>query len=147
MANGMITHITVHCSATKANQNFTAKDIDKWHKQRGFARIGYHFVITRSGEVQKGRSEDDIGAHVMGHNKGNLGVCLIGGVDDKGNPQDNFTLEQKAELAKLLLELLKRHPRAEILGHRDWPGVRKACPSFDVKKWWGETVAAPEMGE
>jgi len=140
-----ITHITVHCSATKANQNFTAKDIDEWHKRRGFARIGYHYVITRSGEIQKGREEGATGAHVMNHNEGNLGVCLIGGVDDKGNAEDNFTLDQKAALAKLLLELLTRYTRAEILGHRDWPGVRKACPSFDVKQWWHDTVAAPEV--
>lgn len=139
--NTPIQWLTVHCSATSPEQHIGAKEIDLMHKQRGFARIGYHYVITRSGEVQKGRSEEDVGAHVAGHNTGNLGICLVGGVDKEGRPENNFTDEQFVELAILLLELLKKYPKAEILGHRDWQGVRKACPCFDVKKWWHENVA------
>ena len=37
--------IIIHCSATRAGQDFTAADIDRWHRQRGFRSIGYHFVV------------------------------------------------------------------------------------------------------
>lgn len=39
--------IIVHCSATPEGKDFTTADIDRWHRQRGFASIGYHFVIYR----------------------------------------------------------------------------------------------------
>ena len=38
-----IDSIIVHCSATKAGQDFTATDIDRWHRERGFNGIGYPF--------------------------------------------------------------------------------------------------------
>ena len=148
MAEGMtpVSHITVHCSATKANQNFTAKDIDEWHKRRGFNRIGYHFVIKRNGVVEKGRQEHEVGAHVKDHNSHNLGICLIGGIDKDGKAEANFTEDQYHALAILLSDLLKKYPKAEVLGHRDWPGVKKECPCFNVKKWYWETCVDPKLG-
>jgi hypothetical protein len=29
--------------------------------------------------------------------------------------------------------LIYKYPKAEVKGHRDFPNVHKACPSFDVK--------------
>lgn len=52
--------------------------IRKWHIERGFADIGYHFVITRYGEIQHGRDTVYIGAHAKGRNHNSIGVCLIG---------------------------------------------------------------------
>jgi N-acetylmuramoyl-L-alanine amidase len=130
-----VTHITVHCSASKLSQKVDSKVIDKWHRQRGFLKIGYHFVILRDGQVEKGRALTEVGAHVSGHNAGNLGICLVGGLDEAGKPQDNFSPEQFGALIDLLEELLQQFPNAQILGHRDWPNVKKACPCFDVKKF------------
>jgi N-acetyl-anhydromuramyl-L-alanine amidase AmpD len=142
MAKGMtqVTHITVHCSATQAKSNIGAKEINEMHLKRGFARIGYHFVITRMGEVQKGRELEATGAHVAGHNTGNIGICLIGGLDKNLKPEANFTDDQYHALSVLISDLLKKYPKAELLGHRDWPGVKKDCPCFDVRKWWHETM-------
>lgn len=130
-------HITVHCSATRPSQDWGAKEIDRIHRmENGWLRIGYHFVIRRDGTVENGRPLTMQGAHVGGYNKDNLGICLIGGIDTSGKPEDNFTPAQKNALRGLIERLLKDYPRAEIKGHRDWPGVRKACPSFEVKDWW-----------
>lgn len=85
---------------------------------------------------------DAIGAHVEGFNSTSVGVCLVGGVAEDGTtPQDNFTKDQYMSLLVLLKGLQKMYPEAEILGHRDFPGVKKACPSFDVRKWWDKVTS------
>ncbi len=45
-----IDSIIIHCSATKAGQDFTVMDIDGWHRKRGFNGIGYHYVIRWMGK-------------------------------------------------------------------------------------------------
>lgn len=134
--NSPIVAVTVHCSASKPDVYVDAKVIDRWHRLRGFAQIGYHYVIKRDGTIELGRPHHVIGAHVEGHNKGNLGICLAGGVDENGRSVANYTPEQYKSLITLLNELLIKYPRAEIKGHRDWAGVRKDCPCFNVKQWW-----------
>ena len=128
--------IVVHCSAT-ANQNIGAADIDKWHRAQGWACIGYHYVIRRDGTVEKGRDEEVVGAHVAGFNERSIGICMVGGVDanDHTKAKNNFTQPQFDSLKKLLAELKQRYPSAVIQGHRDFAGVKKACPSFDVREW------------
>lgn len=131
-----IKYIVVHCSATKASQrNVDVKEIDKWHRQRGMFRVGYHYVIKRDGEIQQGRALHQPGAHAIGWNHISWGVCLVGGLDEAGEPEDNFTLDQYHSLAMLLDELKHKAPQAEIIGHRDLPRVKKACPCFDVRAW------------
>lgn len=131
------THIVIHCSATRADQDIGRSDIDRWHRQRGFLSIGYHFVIRRNGVVEVGRPQEAIGAHVKDNNRTTLGICMVGGVNanDITKAENNFTPEQFAALKELLLRLRAEYPSAEIVGHRDFPGVKKACPSFDVKEW------------
>ena len=132
--------IAIHCSATRPSQQVDVEDIRKWHKAKGWEDIGYHFVITRAGRVQKGREEDRVGAHVEGYNSRALGICLVGGVseDDFTKPENNFTPLQMTALRNLLAQLAKRYPGAVVQGHRDFPNVRKACPSFDVRAWLKE---------
>ena len=43
--------IVIHCSASRAGQDLRASDIDKMHKERGFAMIGYNYVIELDGKV------------------------------------------------------------------------------------------------
>ncbi|MGR2681487.1 N-acetylmuramoyl-L-alanine amidase [Chromobacterium haemolyticum] len=133
-------YIAVHCSATKPSQDFQARDIKRMHLQRGFLDIGYHFIITRSGEVQKGRPENVIGAHVEGFNSVSVGVCLIGGVkeSDGVTGENNFTEAQFKALRGVLKSLKEIYPAAVIQGHRDFPNVAKECPCFDVKSWLEE---------
>lgn len=130
--------IVIHCSATSPSLDIGAKEITQWHKAKGWKTIGYHDVIRRSGVIEKGRAYDEPGAHVQGYNYRSVGVCLVGGVDADGNPEHNFTLHQMNALYGLVRSLLDRFPGAIVQGHRDFPGVDKACPSFDVAAWLRE---------
>lgn len=130
-------YIVVHCAATRPSQDISARDIDRWHRALGWSGIGYHFVIKRDGTLEHGRPSDVVGSHVQGHNAKSIGICLVGGVAEDGKtPEDNFTHAQKDTLKYLVTELLQVYPKATVQGHRDFPGVKKACPSFDVGAWW-----------
>ena len=129
----MINLIVVHCSATPPSMDIGAAEIRKWHTDKGWSDIGYHYVIKRDGDLEVGRDESRQGAHVRGHNKNSLGVCLIGGVDRKGRADANFTFDQYQSLGYLMMNLTDKHPKAEVKGHRDFSN--KACPSFDVQSF------------
>lgn len=137
-----VKYIAIHCSASPPSVYADAKVIDRWHRDRGFLRIGYHKVIKRDGVVEDGRSIDEVGAHIEGYNSVSVGVVLVGGVDEHNVPSDNFTSIQKNSLIKVIHALLVRFPNATVQGHRDFPNVAKACPSFQVKEWW-KTVNHP----
>lgn len=128
-------YIVLHCSATPPKLDIGAAEIRQWHIAKGWSDIGYHYVIRRDGRVETGRPENLVGSHVKNHNANSLGVCLVGGVDARQKPQDNFTEAQWAALRRLLAELQSRYPHALILGHRDFPGVAKACPCFAAIDW------------
>lgn len=130
-----IDEIIIHCSATRADHHVTAMAIREWHKARGWDDIGYHFVIERDGELVEGRDLETVGAHAKGHNRHSIGVCMVGGIAEDGKPESNFSREQWRELDRLISGLRWAFPNAIIRGHRDLPGVTKACPSFDVLAW------------
>lgn len=127
-----IREIIIHCSATPEGRAYTLKDIDRWHRQRGFSSCGYHFVIRLDGTIEKGRPLTDIGAHCQGHNAFSVGVCYIGGVSNDGRltPKDTRTPQQKEALIRLLRQLKTQYPHATIHSHSDF--APKACPSFDA---------------
>lgn len=127
--------IAIHCSATPPTQDIGAKELDRMHKLRGFLCIGYHMVIRRDGTIEEGRPLNQRGAHVEDFNYCSIGVCLVGGVDSKLKPEANFTEAQYSALKDTLAELYHDFPQATVQGHRDFPNVAKACPSFDVKTW------------
>ncbi len=129
--------IVVHCSATPPKQDIDAAFIRQWHrKERGWQDIGYHFVIKRDGTIEKGRDIHVVGAHVAGKNSESVGVCMVGGVDNKDRPENNFTPEQFTSLKKTLDFLKIIYPTARIAGHREFSN--KACPSFDIHEWLKE---------
>ena len=125
--------IVIHCSATRCNQTYSVKALIRDHQDR-FGFTGYHYYVTRGGTVYQTRHEQLIGAHARGYNQHSLGVCYEGGLDQHGQPDDTRTKAQKRALLKLLQRLKEEHPQARIVGHRDLPGVRKACPCFDAQK-------------
>ena len=128
-----ITEIIVHCTATQERKNFTVSDITRWHKQRGFSTIGYHYVIYLDGTRHLGRNVNISGAHCENHNSHSIGVCYVGGLASDGKtPKDTRTNAQKTALLALLRELRRIYPMARIYGHRDF--ANKACPSFDAKR-------------
>ena len=136
-----INEIIVHCAATREGRDFTVEDITRWHKARGFATIGYHYVIYRDGSIHEGRPLEQIGAHCVGHNKHSIGICYIGGCASDGKtPKDTRTPEQKEALLALLRRLKARFPNATIHGHRDF--AAKACPSFDAFREYRQLALA-----
>ena len=82
-AKRKITRIVIHCSATKQGKYYDAQDIHLWHKARGWAGIGYTYVLLDSGELQQGRGINYTPAQAKGYNKGAIAICLIGGMKDK----------------------------------------------------------------
>jgi N-acetylmuramoyl-L-alanine amidase len=135
--------IVIHYSATPIERSFTAGDIDRMHRARGFDKIGYHFFIRRDGTVETGRRIDlegriEQGAHVRGHNDHSIGICYEGGVhaDDLNTGFDTRTPDQIDALISLIDALRDRFPRVEIRSHRDMPGAATQCPGFDAGAWW-----------
>ncbi len=127
-----IDKIIIHSSATPSSMDIGAEEIDKWHKDRGFRCIGYHFVIRRNGVLERGRDVGETGAHARGYNINSIGICWVGGVNYNGSkPEDNRTLKQKDSMIKLISAIVLLFD-VKILGHRNVSNTK--CPSFDAKK-------------
>lgn len=136
-----IDQIVVHCSDSPYGD---AKLIDDWHRRRGFARIGYHFVILNGypdeesymqkrpmfhldGSVEEGRALEQTGAHVRGHNRSSVGICLIG--------KRQFTRCQFDALVRLVGKLRLDYPDARLVGHYELlkgSDPPKTCPNMDM---------------
>lgn len=129
-----IKEIIVHCAATPEGKDYTVAQIRKWHLNRGFKDIGYHYVIYRDGSIHGGRPVEQAGAHCTGHNACSIGVCYVGGLASDGKtPKDTRTEAQKRSLGNLIARLHKLHPGATLHGHREF--AAKACPCFDVSEY------------
>lgn len=127
--------IVIHCSATRADRDYTVEQMLRDHKARGFRTVGYHFYIRRSGEVTQHRKLLEVGAHARGFNRCSIGVCYEGGLDTLGNPSDTRTPRQRAMLRELLGKLRRLFPKACIVGHNELPGVTKECPCFSCGEY------------
>lgn len=133
-----LNRIIIHCAATTPQMDIGVATIREWHIARGFSDIGYHYVIWRDGFLEKGRPLEIKGAHAKGHNHDSIGVCLVGGIDEEGKPDSNFTCKQYKTLCQLVEELVEKYDIKQVLGHRDLPGVTKACPSFNAIALFGQ---------
>ena len=124
--------IVIHCSATREDRSFPVTSLIACHAAR-FGFTGYHYYITRDGQVYQTRHENLVGAHALHYNQHSIGVCYEGGLDFMKRPKDTRTEAQKAALWALLKSLKVDYPDAKILGHRDLPNVHKDCPCFDAR--------------
>ncbi len=132
-SNRVITEIIVHCTATPEGRDYTVDDIRRWHRERGYHDIGYHYVVYRDGSVHKGRSVNISGAHCTAHNTHSIGVVYVGGLTSDGKrSKDTRTSAQRDSLLDLMIYLQSLYPYARIYGHRDF--ANKDCPFFDAKK-------------
>lgn len=127
-----INRIIVHCTATPEGRVETVESIRMMHKAKGWADIGYHYLIGLNGERWNGRNVNLVGAHCEGYNTNSIGVCYVGGCDKNMKAKDTRTDKQKAALIALLKDLRKLYPKAKIVSHRDLDRKGKACPSFDA---------------
>ena len=133
-----VDEVIVHCTATRPNwwQGKSlvdkAAEVEKWHLERGFSAIGYHWLIDRSGEVIAGRPENMAGAHARGHNAHSIDISLFGGHGSSADDEfdDHYTPEQEIALRKLIDDIKQRHPIKKVTGHNQYS--TKACPGFRV---------------
>ena len=132
-----IDFIAIHCTAGQPNQT-TKSILDYWKNVLKWKSVGYHYLINADGSVEQLAKEYEITNGVAGFNSVSIHISYKGGIDKLGKPMDTRTEAQKKSMHNLLLSLRKRYPKAIIQGHRDFPNVKKACPSFDVKKWLKE---------
>lgn len=72
-----VTHIVIHHTASITASVDT---VHAWHKQNGWAGIGYNFYVRKDGTVYEGRGLN-IGAHVAGRNSKSIGICVEGDYD------------------------------------------------------------------
>lgn len=144
---GTIKYATIHCTATPEGRDDQPKKIND-DDIRKFGTKSYHYIILLDGTLVNNKPLTEKGAHVGGHNTGNIGIAYIGGMTaDMKKAKDTRTPRQKAAMKALVETLKKLYPNIEIKGHRDWSpdldkdGVvesqewTKQCPSFDVKSW------------
>lgn len=132
-----IDSIIVHCSDSYYGD---AELIRRWHRDRGWRDIGYHYVILNGypneiswrnkivfleddGKTESGRSIDQPGAHVKGHNESSIGICLIG--------KRQFTSRQIESLIDTIDELKVLFGDVEIRGHHELD-KKKTCPNLDM---------------
>lgn len=136
----LIKEIILHCSATAEGKDFRAKDIDRWHKAKGWKCIGYNYVIDLDGTVEVGRPTSMDGAHTIGHNKNSIGICYIGGVtnDGKQKPKDTRTIAQRESMYALVYQLLQVYDLSisDVHCHNEF--ANKACPSFKIQQFRDE---------
>ena len=136
--------IVVHCSATRADRDFTENDLEVCHRHRGFNGAGYHFYIRKNGDIKNTRPLEKPGAHALGYNEHSIGICYEGGLDVRYRPADTRTEWQKHSLRVLIRTLLMDYPGCRVCGHRDLSPDRngdgrispeewvKECPCFEV---------------
>jgi N-acetylmuramoyl-L-alanine amidase len=129
-----INNIVLHCTATP--QTTSVASIQRyWKDELKWKSPGYHIIILPDGTIVELLPIEQVSNGVAGHNKDSIHISYIGGVDDKGKPIDNRTWNQVERQIELIKKYKKMFPHARVLGHRDFPGVTKGCPSFEVAEW------------
>lgn len=120
--------IIIHCSDTDNGKDVGGvREIDRWHRARGWDRVGYHVVISPGDRgVELGRGLNEIGAHCKGHND-TIGICMVG--------RDRFTMQQWESLKYQLDSLATSyHLGPEVIyGHYQFDR-KKTCPNVSVQR-------------
>ena len=144
--------LVIHCTATREGREVSGAEIRRWHTSprsqggRGWKQVGYSDLIHLNGGVENLVAYDDddrvdpweVTNGAAGYNSTSRHVVYVGGIGMDGQPRDTRTPAQRKALEKYVKAFHRQHPEAEIVGHRDLPGVAKDCPSFDVRRWLRE---------
>lgn len=119
----------LHCAATPDfGDKFGAKDIDKWHRERGWKGCGYHWVLRRSGIWELGRPIELYGAHCrLGGNIDTVGLCYMG--THHPAPEQLEALVAKARELKTQFGI----EVDDWFGHYEIDGRKPRCPGFDME--------------
>jgi len=128
-----IDFIVIHCTATSTN-TCVQSIRNYWKNEKEWKNVGYHLLIDEKDIIHELANFDKPTNGVAGFNFNSIHISYIGGVNQKNKPKDTRTEEQKVSLLVAIQKAKKYSPNAIIQGHKDFPNVKKACPSFDAKK-------------
>jgi N-acetylmuramoyl-L-alanine amidase len=134
-----IQYIVIHCTATQPSATIAAIQ-NYWKTTLGWKNPGYHYILPTDGSILQLLDESLIANGVAGYNHACIHLSYIGGVSTHNIPLDTRNLNQLSAMYYLVKLLKAKYPSAIIQGHRDFPGVKKACPSFDVREWLKELL-------
>lgn len=106
--------------------NCTADDIDRWHKQKDYTCIGYHFFIKKDGTIYRGRKENSVGAHAYGSNHNSIGICFEGRYETEQMP------DVQVQAGKELVAYLKnKYGISKVQKHSDVCST--SCPGRNFR--------------
>jgi len=129
-----IDKIIVHCSDSPDSMAIGFREINDWHKERGWldkksgVSCGYHYIVKRNGRVEAGRPESSVGAHCYGHNRKSLGICWVG--RDKMTPKQNRALIQLVNRLRVTYDIAAN----DVYGHCEF-NAHKTCPNFNMNEF------------
>ena len=127
---------TLYCivdhTGTSPNIEIDAKNLDNRDRSKGFFGCRYHYVITRSGETQKGRDYDQVSPLTGVLDYYAMTVCLVGGKNIEGEAEDNFTEAQKEALKELITVSRISNPDLQVLGRKEIQKQRTTGPALDL---------------
>ena len=117
--------VVIHHTGNPSDDDLSAAEIDVSHKARGWACIGYHYVVRKDGTVEQGRPHWTIGAHAYGHNSHTIGIHVCGNFEE-AEPTDEQIESTAMLLANLCVDYGLTIDRDHIVGHREL--MSTACP-------------------
>ena len=121
--------------------NHTFEIVDQYHKNLGWGKIGYHYFISKEGDVKQGRMDFEEGAHCnqvlsgVSLNVQSLGIALAGNFD--------LTMPTVGQI-KALKDLIKSKmleyniPLANVVPHRKF--ASKSCYGQHLSDEWIKTI-------
>ncbi|MGI5461174.1 peptidoglycan recognition protein family protein [Streptomyces sp. CA-249302] len=132
--------LTVHHTATPNDDPdpaATVRAIYEYHAiTNDWGDIGYHFLIDEAGTIYEGRYSGDDGVpafnsdgelvtafHSLGYNSGNLGIALIGTLQDKA--PTNAAKAALIRLVKVICRIKGLDPQAKVTYTNPVNGVQK----------------------
>ena len=143
-------YLVLHCTATPEGREVTSGEIRHWHTDpvkkggRGWKQVGYTDLFHLDGTVERlvKNNEDaevdpwEVTNGAAGYNSVSRHVVYAGGLAKDGKTaKDTRTAAQVKAMTAYVRDFHERFPQIRIVGHGELPGVKKACPSFDVAGW------------
>ena len=122
-----VDRVFIHCSASDIPAHDSVDVIRRWHLERGFSDIGYHFFIHKNGKISVGRDLERTPAAQYGHNLRTIAICL------HGFKKEKFTQAQYRTLQRLCSWINTAY-LGQVSFHGHCEVSAKACPVIDYKE-------------
>lgn len=132
--------VVIHHSVVySTDDTTTAREVQRLHQQdRGWADVGYHYMVGKTGVTYEGRALNVRGVHTASYNTGTVGVCLLGNYS-----ADTIGNDQWQGLGRILFWLVAALPLTHLAGHRDF-NVQTECPGNNL--WFSLDQLAQAVG-